>query len=877
MRDLRQPTSWRESFASRYGVPASAGRASAYSDGLKVPKIGGFACAPPPEGGTPYPGLGRLAILAGICLLFPRAVRADELKTESRAPYLHHIPLRDVAGQLIAMPPLLGEDGKLVEARANPYSPAETCGRCHEYAAIGRGWHFNAGTGDVKPGRPGEPWILTDPATHTQIPVSYRGWKGTFKPGDIGMSESDFLNNFAHHLPGGGVGEPAKINVDDPKAGRMQITGTMQIDCLICHQSEGRYNHEAQAVALKGQDFKWAPSIGAGLGVFGSFRTAAALADSWKPGRPVTTNLPPIKYERSRFDVENNVFFEVARQSPNEACYFCHTSETHAGDARYHSDQDIHIRAGMKCVDCHRNGIDHMTVRGYEGEIKDRAITADMIDLRAKLILRDNPSATDETAKQLAGTQLKNELGKIETLSCRGCHLGTEKSGSALAELGGRLGSPLPVHRGLPPVHLEKLSCTACHSGPLPEAQPEFVHTAMAHKLGLPGQVRGENTAPVIVEPVFLRGEDGKIGPFKMVWPSYWGRMTGGKITPILPEIVAKTGSLPSLSSTNLARDPYNTAPLTTNEIQHTLEALSAVKDAGEAVFIAAGKLYRLEGGKLSSAENEAAKPYSWALAHDVRPARQALGAAGCADCHSLTAPVYFSEVTARGPVAAALATQKAMWEFRGDDIQWASKFAFTFKFRTMLKIISFGSALLSLGVLLSYALAGLGSVTRWKTAGDDSATEVVFTTAAANGKTGVGLGGKLAYTAMLLAGIAMAVTGIGTFMFGQPPMTHWVLMAHVSAAPLFAIGLALVALTWTGGSRANGSGPSCLSQTLLWLILLGGLLVVLTGVVPMTPIFGTQGQHLLYLTHRYGAIVFSVAVVLHLLSLAGGRKQKRQ
>jgi hypothetical protein len=55
----------------------------------------------------------------------------------------------------------------------------------------------------------------------------------------------------------------------------------------------------------------------------------------------------------------------------------------------------------------------------------------------------------------------------------------------------------------------------------------------------------------------------------------------------------------------------------------------------------------------------------------------------------------------------------------------------------------------------------------------------------------------------------------------------------------------------------------------MLWVVLLAGLVVTLSGVVPMTPLFGTKGQHILYLTHRYGAMVLTAAVLLHLPLLA--------
>src|SRR5437016_6174304 len=91
---------------------------------------------------------------------------------------------------------------------------------------------------------------------------------------------------------------------------------------------------------------------------------------------------------------------------------------------------------------------------------------------------------------------------------------------------------------------------------------------------------------------------------------------------------------------------------------------------------------------------------------------------------------------------------------------------------------------------------------------------------------------GKLGYGAMLAGGIVSAGTGIGTFALGKSPMTHWVLMAHVSAAPLFAIGLALVALTWAERCRfgETGSRQSGLAKVLLWLILLCGVVVILSG-----------------------------------------------
>lgn len=127
-----------------------------------------------------------------------------------------------------------------------------------------------------------------------------------------------------------------------------------------------------------------------------------------------------------------------------------------------------------------------------------------------------------------------------------------------------------------------------------------------------------------------------------------------------------------------------------------------------------------------------------------------------------------------------------------------------------------------------------------------------------------LGLSARLAYFLMLVGLLAVAVTGIGTFALGKAPMNHWILMAHVGASPAFAVGLTLVALTWP--PREMRYGP--VSRCLLWLLLFAGLIVVLSGVLPMTPLLGTEGQHFLYLTHRYAGIAVAGIAVLHLLSL---------
>lgn len=133
----------------------------------------------------------------------------------------------------------------------------------------------------------------------------------------------------------------------------------------------------------------------------------------------------------------------------------------------------------------------------------------------------------------------------------------------------------------------------------------------------------------------------------------------------------------------------------------------------------------------------------------------------------------------------------------------------------------------------------------------------------------------KLAYALMALGAVWLAATGLAPFVLGKPALSGWLLMLHVAGGPMFAVGLALVALTWAGVSRLDAAPASSGRATRLvfWLLLASGLMAVLSAVVAMTPLFGTCGQHALVVVHFYSAILAAVFIVLHLVGLsASGR-----
>jgi len=132
----------------------------------------------------------------------------------------------------------------------------------------------------------------------------------------------------------------------------------------------------------------------------------------------------------------------------------------------------------------------------------------------------------------------------------------------------------------------------------------------------------------------------------------------------------------------------------------------------------------------------------------------------------------------------------------------------------------------------------------------------------------------KLAYALMLLGALWLAATGLTPLLLGKKALSGWLLMLHVAGGPLFAVGLALVALTWAGCSRLDAVPPSSGRATRLvfWLILAGGLVVILSAVVAMTPLFGTCGQRNLVGIHLYSAVLTCCFIALHVAGLVASR-----
>ncbi len=408
---------------------------------------------------------------------------------------VHLLPLRDESDELIVP----------TETDPRPYSARFTCGPCHDYATVRGGWHFSALTAD-KSGRPGEPWLLSDPRTGTVLPLSYRAWPGSYDPDALGLTAWDFTLLFGRHLPGGGPAEPSDEEALAHPEARWNVSGKAEANCLACHNRSGRQDHSEWAKQVLRENLRWAATAAGGIGEVGGM--ASRLKETWDitDGPNLDDHewavAPFVTYRTVDFDSKHRYFFDIIYPPADERCLACH-SVSPKDAAQWSADADVHTAAGLKCADCHRNDLGHAIVRGYEGEAA-------------------------ETGDRSAGA-----------FTCRGCHLGENAEGEKTV-VPGRLGAPYPKHTGIPLVHFKRLSCTVCHSGPKPNEDFTRVRTSRANRLGIYGVATWSTDVPAIVEPVYQKGGDHKIGPNRLVWPAFWGKKSGKTVTPLLPEVVDK-------------------------------------------------------------------------------------------------------------------------------------------------------------------------------------------------------------------------------------------------------------------------------------------------------------------------------------------------
>ncbi len=235
------------------------------------------------------------------------------------------------------------------ETNPFPYSARYTCGPCHDYTKISAGRHFNAPT-MRKDGRTGQPWFLVDAATGTVIPVSYRGWPGSFAPEKLGLTAWNMTVLFGRNMPGGGTAEPpAEMEAPDPSA-RWNVSGKAEVNCLACHNASPKQDQSEWAKQMMRENLRWAATAASGMAEVGGM--ASRVPPTWdifdgpNPDDREWAVAPFVKYDPNDFDSKHRYSFEIAYPPASQSCLACH-SVTPVGQARSDSDPDVHTAAGI--------------------------------------------------------------------------------------------------------------------------------------------------------------------------------------------------------------------------------------------------------------------------------------------------------------------------------------------------------------------------------------------------------------------------------------------------------------------------------------------------------------------------------------------------
>lgn len=136
----------------------------------------------------------------------------------------------------------------------------------------------------------------------------------------------------------------------------------------------------------------------------------------------------------------------------------------------------------------------------------------------------------------------------------------------------------------------------------------------------------------------------------------------------------------------------------------------------------------------------------------------------------------------------------------------------------------------------------------------------------------------RLLYLGALVSVGVLGVTAFYTVLqFGG--MHGWWLFVHMFGAGTMVAVLPLLAITWAGpnrfGSDRSGSEEETYAprffwvpKLLFWLFLTSGLVVIVTMLISMLPIFGTDGLEALLDVHRYAGLMAVVTLALHFYCL---------
>jgi len=147
----------------------------------------------------------------------------------------------------------------------------------------------------------------------------------------------------------------------------------------------------------------------------------------------------------------------------------------------------------------------------------------------------------------------------------------------------------------------------------------------------------------------------------------------------------------------------------------------------------------------------------------------------------------------------------------------------------------------------------------------------------------------KLCYLVAVFCFLVLAITGFYPTLVKGEHISGFLMYIHATFAPIFALCLAILAITWAGGHRFTASDCPWLTRLLrrvtrlrlpaddrgwccsfvvykltFWLVMFLTLPLILSIVVSMFHLLGTDWQHLTLAIHRWVSLIFAIAVILN-------------
>jgi formate dehydrogenase gamma subunit len=375
---------------------------------------------------------------------------------------------------------------------------------------------------------------------------------------------------------------------------RWDQTGVVEADCFICHLPG--YNAKERSKQLIFQNYKWATVAASGIG-----EVKGLVKDGVQP---------TVVYNKRLFNEDGKIALDLSYPPPSENCMACHGMSDAKKRGFSWNDRinhDVHNLRGMACVDCH------------------------------PAIDKEHNFAKGDENVSTVRDDLDNTMKK-----CQDCH---EQ---------GYMGAPRPKHLSVRPNHLEKLACEVCHIPALHVAAGEGFDVTTGQLINYPKIGAKKIGEHFDWKPRYSENHKyGKLFPTNpLLAVIYTNQDQDGIYYPLFGKEIGKAYG--KIKDKLQGKQPNKPELHTPAEIKLMLVALAETLK-GNQRFRQIRPFYH-KGGQIYSLDDKgevvAAVDRTWCgegegfnISHNVAPASQALGAGGCADCHSDQANMFKGQV----------------------------------------------------------------------------------------------------------------------------------------------------------------------------------------------------------------------------------------